>query len=344
MNSGKKIKKMKKYPAWIILLIGVAIGAGFSFLYHNIQLPVKKNTNKNTDSGINEVRLGGYKFINPLLECDKFSPSTTKDFASLKKELTSYTDKAISEGQVTHVSVYYRDLNNGPWFGINEQQYFTPASLLKVPMLIAVFKKADEDPFFLKKKVLYDKVREVTLDPNIVGDSLIRIGSEYTVEQLCYYMIVKSDNNAKELLLELLGNDYFGQVMLDLGVNLKTRDLNVDFITIKEYSSFFRILYNASYIKRDLSEKALELLSKVSFDKGLTARLPKNIPVAHKFGERSFNNNSLRQFHECGIIYPPGKPYLLCVMTRGSQFDNLISVIADISEIVYKNHTAPKTK
>ena len=31
------------------------------------------------------------------------------------------------------------------------------------------------------------------------------------------------------------------------------------------------------------------------------------------------------------------KPYLLCIMTKGYEFDNLMKVISDISEIVYKN-------
>ena len=42
-----------------------------------------------------------------------------------------------------------------------------------------------------------------------------------------------------------------------------------------------------------------------------------------------------KQLHDCGIIYYPGNPYLLCVMTRGDSFGELSSTIRDISDIIY---------
>jgi hypothetical protein len=42
-----------------------------------------------------------------------------------------------------------------------------------------------------------------------------------------------------------------------------------------------------------------------------------------------------RQLHDCGIVYAPGKPYLICIMTRGSDFKRLSPVIAQISKQVY---------
>ena len=64
----------------------------------------------------------------------------------------------------------------------------------------------------------------------------------------------------------------------------------------------------------------------------------KNIPVAHKFGERELPNAD--QLHDCGIVYVPKHPYLLCVMTRGDSLTNLTTVIAGLSEVVYNDvHT-----
>ena len=89
-----------------------------------------------------------------------------------------------------------------------------------------------------------------------------------------------------------------------------------------------------------MSEKALRLLSQPFFKKGLIAGLPANIPIAKKFGERSFSAapadpTSQKELHDCGIIYYPSHPYLLCVMTKGNNFDRLADTIKDISQTVY---------
>ena len=65
--------------------------------------------------------------------------------------------------------------------------------------------------------------------------------------------------------------------------------------------------------------------------------VPFGIKVSHKFGERKNIDlaNSDEQLHECGIIYFPKHPYLLCVMTRGENFQQMSSFIADTSRLVY---------
>ena len=88
-----------------------------------------------------------------------------------------------------------------------------------------------------------------------------------------------------------------------------------------------------------MSEKALELLSKSTFKEGLVSGTLDGVAVAHKFGERT---NQLqdgtdlnKELHDCGIIYYPGDPYLLCVMTRGSDFPKLQSAISTVSHLAY---------
>ena len=86
----------------------------------------------------------------------------------------------------------------------------------------------------------------------------------------------------------------------------------------------------------------MQILSKTSFNKGMVAGLPKGVSISHKFGERGFSDSNIKQLHECGIVYMAGSPYLVCVMTRGTDFDQLSSVIADISGIIYKEVHTPK--
>ena len=66
--------------------------------------------------------------------------------------------------------------------------------------------------------------------------------------------------------------------------------------------------------------------------------MPSDIQIAHKFGERGIarvGKPEQKQLHDCGIVYYPKRPYLLCVMTRGEDFDKQARIIQDISKIVY---------
>ena len=74
-------------------------------------------------------------------------------------------------------------------------------------------------------------------------------------------------------------------------------------------------------------------MSQTDFEKGIKAGVPENIKVAHKFSERRLGD--LAQLHDCGIIYKQGRPYLLCVMTRGKNFEDLETLIGDVSREVW---------
>lgn len=63
--------------------------------------------------------------------------------------------------------------------------------------------------------------------------------------------------------------------------------------------------------------------------------MPASVKVAHKFGERLLED-STRQLHDCGIVYYPENPYLICIMTHGNVYENLEKTIQDISKMVYK--------
>jgi hypothetical protein len=154
-------------------------------------------------------------------------------------------------------------------------------------------------------------------------------------------MIKYSDNNAAELLINHLNmtnqDGTFDTLFKDMGIN--QIDLGNDFISIRAYALFFRILYNSTYLSRDMSEKALALLSQTDFSKGIEGGVPNNIEVSQKFGEFTQESTSgtlvKRELHNCGIVYYPGHPYLLCIMTKGKDFAPLEGVLSEISRKVF---------
>jgi beta-lactamase class A len=131
-------------------------------------------------------------------------------------------------------------------------------------------------------------------------------------------------------------------VFTDIGIKLPAgADADSDFMTVKEYAYLFRLLYNSTYLNREYSEEAIHLLTKTDFNAGLRAGVPDGVELAHKFGERSIlagdKSVTERELHDCGIVYYPKHPYLICVMTKGTDFDALSATIKSISSVVYKN-------
>lgn len=280
-----------------------------------------------------------YKYINPILDCNP-DISLNNRLTPLKKKIELIVNEEIKNKNLTFASIYYRDLNNGPWFGINEKEYFSPASLVKVPILIAYYKKAEIDPAILQKKLI------ITNNPNS-GNNIQNIkpsvstitNAEYTIDELLKTMIIYSDNNAYNNLVNNLTGDEIMKVYQDLDVDISKgfSNPNGNIITIRNYAAFFRILYNASYLNKEMSEKALELLSQIEFKDGLVSGVPKNIVISHKFGERKYLETNEIQFHDCGIIYLPKNPYLLCIMTKTTKSINQgIDLIQKISKEIYQ--------
>lgn len=284
-----------------------------------------------------EVRLGGYKFINPLLECDNYVSSDMLLATELEEKIKEFIKKAETFGRATDISFYCRDLANGPWIGVREKEKFSPASLLKVPILTAAFKMDENEPGFIKKKVRYDKKLNPGEVPNII-DSVIKIGNEYTIEKLINNMIVYSDNEARLLLVQNIDPAIISKVYSDLGIDVTNVTDDQDFMSARTFSSFFRILYNATYLNKDNSEKALQILSHTNFHQGIPALLPDSIVVAHKFGERGYPNSDIKELHDCGIVYKGKTPYLICVMTKGTNIQELRKIIGEISFLVYQSY------
>ncbi len=313
-------------PTCLTLVIGLAIGWQFG-----------ATTNSVSKSAFSESRGGGFEFINPLLECNVFEEGAGfTELRPFKNKVSKIVDSFIKSGRATHVSVYFRDLNNGPWFGINERETFAAGSLLKVPLMITAFRQEELTPGFLNGTLQYKEQLELPKQyfQQILPKESVEVGSTYTVENLVRRAIDYSDNEATILLYENMDKKLFAKTHADLGVIFPSDETPEDYISVKNYASFFRILFNASYLTREHSEKALRILNEIDFSDGLPAGIPRSVKVAHKFGERG--EGTKKQLHDCGIIYYPNHPYLLCVMNRGPRLETLAKNIAEISALVYK--------
>lgn len=277
-----------------------------------------------------------YKFINPLLDCYDLKPTSIPKIKRIGHLVDSVITHYKKEKEIEEISFYVRDMENGPWYGVNEDKKYIPASLLKVPTMIALLLEAQEDPDLLSLQVYYEQPSENMLVLTSDSNHIIP-GHIYTIETLMRYMISNSDNEARLLLLNYISDSVLMYVYQELGLQIEGHTDFEEFISAKDYASFLRVLYNATLLNKNMSQKALYYLSESSFHDGLEAGIPKGVVIAHKFGERGFPNSNVKYLHDCGIVYKAENPYLICVMTKGVSMAKQQEIIATISKIVYDN-------
>jgi beta-lactamase class A len=319
----------------IAIIISLAIGfsGGYFFFYPHQQTIAGAGSTQDCEHN--------YRYINTGLGCQP-SPAIHKhEYTTFVEQLQQYITKQTQQKRAIQISVYFRDLYAGPTFGIGGDARFAPASLLKLPLLMTYYSLEEQNSGVLTKKISYtntnEKIPPQTENTNI---PVLEQNKPYTIDELLSRMIIYSDNVSYYVLDDFLAEAFpsqnpLTQTMVDLGI-VNPRNPNEDTITVKAYASLFRQLFNSSYLSPQLSEKALQLLSKSTYTNGLVAGVPAEIKVSHKYGERSGLPNNEKQLHDCGIVYYPGNPYLLCIMTRGNDFVALQAIIKTISADVYQ--------
>jgi beta-lactamase class A len=99
----------------------------------------------------------------------------------------------------------------------------------------------------------------------------------------------------------------------------KHREGEYSVISPKNYSSILRSLYLSSYLRREDSNGILDILTQTKFNDKLPAGVPGKVLVAHKIGVFDENDAGQPVFSDCGIVYQPDRPYVLCIMVKADE-------------------------
>lgn len=328
---------MKQHTQKIILITSTLVFAVATIILASALYRQHSRTDKKITRDLGKE----FVYTSPILDCEETRQS--KDTAINYQDLSSETERLAKQNGLSSFSVYYRDLNNGPWVGINEKNTFAPASLMKTPLLIAFLKHVERKPELLDFEVVASQEYfDLALKQNFDLTTKIEKGQAYTLRQVAEIMIQDSDNVATIILSKYIIEKDFNDLLHAIGLTIENKGQDVD-IRVKDFAGFFRVLYNASYLDREMSELALSILAGSTFKDGIVAGINPNISVAHKYGERSIEEKQTsgvvvkeRQFHDCGIVYHPSSPYILCIMTKGKDFSKETHFIQDVSSFIYK--------
>jgi beta-lactamase class A len=338
MHSDKELKIPINRHFLITLLaiafaLGVFVGAGMGLFTSS--LPGKGEV-------VSEKKEGTFRFIRASIKSNGSGKNlSTQELKPFQYKVNALIENALKSGGASAASVYFRDLNNGNWFGIREHDKFSPKSLLKVPLMIAHFKWAESNPSVLRRTLKNTATVQEPVQGQVEQVNKLVLGKTYTVNTLIFRMIAHDDADAYALLYANLPANRLEKVFNDLNVEYDPQKQD-NTLSLSAFASFFRVLYNASYLTEEMSEKALRYLSKSSFRTGMVAGIPPNIDIASKHGERKLlvittgEEKELLQLHEFGIIYHPNRPFLLGVMVRGNDSDQMTKIVRDITRLIYE--------
>lgn len=223
----------------------------------------------------------------------------------LRIDLRDYIQK---EG--THsISLYFEFLNTGGNIAINPDLAIWPASLAKLPLAMAVTKKAERGIWNLD-----DQLVLLEIDRDRQWGTLYKnpLGTTFTIETLLKELLINSDNTAYKILLRNTDPSELEDIVEEMGLEeLFAPDGKV---SAKEYSRLLRSLYTSSFLQREYSQKILLWLTESSSRDFLARGLPSTVPFAHKIGE----NVTVNVYADSGIVYLPNRPYLITVMIQGA--------------------------
>lgn len=286
-----------------------------------------------------------FEFLNPNVAFreNKFFQNQQNRYITNLYPLKLKINDTVNAQKKGVYGIYFENLNSGAWLGVNERGQFIPASLLKTPVAAGIFRKIEDHELSLDTEVVINP-RDINTMYGAMG--MLKAGERVTVRDLINYTFYYSDNTAANALFNLLSRDEFIDATVGLGVpaaSLKNVSEEGDLkISPKDYSHILLSLYHSSYLRRTHSNLILSYMSQTKFSQGLPAGVPSDIPVAHKVGYRPDPTYG-EQHHDCGVIYYPPSPYILCIMTKGLSQKESDRFANGISKMIY-DYVAAETQ
>lgn len=234
------------------------------------------------------------------------------------------------------VGIAIEDLATGTISGVNSNASMPAASTIKIPVMVEVFQQMAEG------KLDLNRVVHLTASDRDWGWGELcdaPLGSGYTVSQLLWKMITRSDNTATNMLIRLVGRSSINATMHGLGL---THTHVADYIrsdgdirSLRSSASDMARLLDA--IARDQlidswsSRQMMLILEGQKHNSLLPVPLPKDIKIAHKTGELHDTLNDV------GIVEDQREPYVIAVMTTSlPTLDVGRSFIRGVSWLTYQ--------
>lgn len=253
------------------------------------------------------------------------------------RKLQSAVESQLSTVSGT-VCLAFQDLTTGESFSVHGDRSVHSASTIKLVIMAELMSRVQAGSLSLEETIT------VTAEMKTGGDGILKElepGHSFSLREIMTLMIIVSDNQATNILIDLLGMDainrraeamglkqtVLGRKMMDSEAKKQGRD---NFISANDMAAILQAIYHGTLIDAEASKVMLEILLRQQQNGRLQLYLPEELPMAHKCGDLDFLEN------DGGIIYAPEHPYILVVLTSEMPSNKEgREVIGTVSKLVY---------
>jgi len=236
-----------------------------------------------------------------------------------------------------HPSIFVWDYDTGNYAGINSNEEFSAASIIKIPVLLQLFRSIEAGQL-----TIFDTMT-LTQYYRAEGSGSLQFKAEnsnWSIDSLARIMITESDNSATNMLMSKIGsmtdvNSGIRQWGLkNTKVNTWLPDMSGTNITTTE--DLARMLYNIdnpNFLSVTSREKIFDYMGHVHNDRLIPAGLGAGAVFLHKTGDIG------KMLGDAGIVYAPnGKRYIVAILANRPYNSPLgKDFIVKASEIIYNS-------
>jgi beta-lactamase class A len=241
------------------------------------------------------------------------------------------------EGYEGEVGLYVRDLEEGWGYGIRADEVFFSASVIKVPIMIAVYRKIDEGELSLQDTI------PTLAEDWAAGAGWLQwepLGEVHTVQDYLWMMMTQSDNVATNALVRAVGGpDYVNEVAESLGAENTVLYQKVtseraavtaldNRSTPHDMATLMQKIGAGEASSPESCEKMVELMRQNVHEPWLEGGVPEGVEVANKAGWL------YRVHNEVGLVFHQERPYAVAILSKHgpSSSEQAGSLLSEISE------------
>lgn len=234
---------------------------------------------------------------------------------------------------------------------INEMERMHAASTMKTPVIIELYKQAEQGKFSLNDSITIQNQFKSIVDGSTFSMSVTedgeqdlyrKMGQKTTLYALGFDMITRSSNLATNILIDLLDAKKVTQTMRQMGADsievlrgvedIKAFDAGLsNTITAKDLRIIFEQLVKGDVLRDSSRAGIINILKQQKYNDMFPVKLPKGTPIAHKTGWITGVH------HDSGIIYlPDGRSFVLVFLSKNApNREAVLDASADIAKYCY---------
>lgn len=256
----------------------------------------------------------------------------TSELSALKNDLLNLK----KQYPYIEPAIYVWEYDQGKYVDINAQKLYPAASIIKLPILVRMFKSIEANQFTIYDEMTFTEPYRSSGSGSM---QFSQAGKNYSMDYLAKIMIQDSDNTSTNMIMSKMGG------MEDVNAGLRDWGISTTYVrtwlpdlkgtnktTAADIAKILYNLDNPGFLNVNSREYIIDYMSHVKNNRLIQAGLGEGALFIHKTGDIG------TMLGDAGIVFAPnGKRYIVVILaerpynsSQGKDF------IVKASQIIYK--------